>query len=336
MGKYQDVDCPICHKPIENGEPVAVCPECGAPYHKHCIEQTKQCVHQDLHALGKNWEPPKKAQANYVKDEPNRCSRCGALNPAQGLFCEVCGNPLRTTQQPNPNDPARDPKNHYHGNAGVNIGPENPAGRGMQTPPPMMEYNPFTTPFGGVNPDEKIDDVPVRDVAIFVGQNTPYFIPKFKQMSDKTGGMFFNFAAMFFHGFYFLYRKMYLWGLLFLIVMFALSTPSLLMYIDTIRKVLDPNAAAWFNSDQLIVLGNTLSMVSVVVRFVCGILANRLYKNYTMQKIKKIQEEYPDHDAYVAALTKQGSISSKLIVVCVIGYFVLVGASSFLLVMFGL
>ena len=336
MGKYQDVTCPICHKPIENGEPIAICPECGAPYHKACVEETGKCVRDDLHAAGKAWEPPKKEQETYTRtDVPNRCSRCGSLNPPQGLFCEVCGNPLRTVKQ-NPNDPVRNDQASYHGNAGVNIGQNPPGGKGYQTPPPQMAYNPFTTPFGGVNPDENIDEVPVRDVAIFVGQNSSYFIPKFKQFSENKSWFSFNFAAMFFHGFYFLYRKMYLWGVLFLVVMLALDVPNVLTTIDMARQMVDPSAEAWFNSQQLLVIGNTFSMISIFVRFVSGVLANRLYKGYAMGSIQKLKDKNPDHDAYVAALTKHGSVSTKLIMICLGVYLVSMFALSFLIMSVGI
>lgn len=334
MGKYEGVSCPICHQPIENGEPVAICPECGAPYHRACVEKEGTCVYQDLHAAHRMWEAPKKKEETYTNaDAPNRCSRCGSLNPPQGLFCEVCGNPLRPASRQRPEDPVRDGRTTYHGNAGINIGQDAPGGRGYQAPPQQqMAYNPFTTPFGGVNPDDSIGDVPVRDVAIYVGQNSAYFIPKFKQFSDNKSWVSFNFAAMFFHGFYFLYRKMYLWGVLFLLLMLALDAPSILLGIDTARQMLDPNAAAWFNTEQLLAMSNTLSMGTLLVRLAAGLLANRMYMGKALRSIAAIREQHEgDHDAYVAQLTKKGSVSAKLILIFLGVYFLLMFALSFVL-----
>ncbi len=335
MGKYQDINCPICNKPLENGEPIAICPDCGAPYHKSCIEKTGKCIYDDLHAEGKSWQAPKREE-KYDGMVSKRCSRCGSINPGNGLFCEVCGTPLNRpenegAQRPNMNDPRP--------NMGQQQGTQPPFGFPGQAPfganPPgvnQMPYDPYNAPFGGVSPDEKIDGIPVQEWAIFVGQNTPYFIPKFKYLSDNKKVSSFNFAAMFFNCFYFLYRKMTLLGISLLILMLALQIPSLLINIDMIRINFDETAKALFTSDALINVANVFSFIRLAVMFLCGMFANKLYKSHCHDKILKLKEKYPEHTEYVTNLTKNGSVSKKLILILVGIYFVFSVCVSFLMV----
>jgi hypothetical protein len=334
MGKFQDVNCPICNRPLENGEPIVICPECGAPYHKSCVMKQGKCIYDNLHAAHQSWEMPKKSYETYTSsDEENRCSRCGALNPVDGLFCEVCGNPLKSSgQRAGEGSQNHFDGNRYHGNAGYHMGQEMPRGEGFRYPPQQMPYDPFTTPFGGLNPDETIEDISVKDLAIFVGQNTPYFLPKFKQFSDRNVKISFNFSALFFHGFYFIYRKMYLWGILALLFMGIMAIPDTLMAIDLVRSMIDPNAAAWFDSSYLIGVSNVCSMIGIVARLLFGMFANRIYYRYSVDKIKKIQSQSLPHQEYVTALTKQGSVSMKVIVVLMILYLVASFGISFLIV----
>lgn len=307
MGKYQDVNCPICNEPLENGEIVVICPDCGAPYHKHCVEKEGKCIFTELHAEGKSWEAPKKEE-KYAADEPKRCTRCGTLNPMDGLFCEVCGMPLNRPQT---------------GSERPNMGQDRPnMGQNYGRPPfQQMAYDPFSTPFGGVNPDESIDEIPVKDWAIYVGQNTQYFIPKFKLMSEKRKMPFFNMAAMFFNWIYFLYRKMYLWGIILFIVMMMLEVPAVLLQFDAIRETMIPGVTPLFASDALYRIENICMFARMAIMLGCGFFTNHLYKIHCRNKIRQIQAEETEHGRYLERLTKSGSVSRKLILVLVIGYF---------------
>lgn len=329
MGKYQDINCPICDKPLENGEPIAICPDCGAPYHKACIEETKKCIFEDLHAQGKSWEAPKK-ETKQEAPQPKRCPRCGSENPPEGIFCEVCGTMLnsQTNQntaqnyRPNINDPR--PNMGNMGNTGTPpFGFPGQMQGSNQTPGTnQMPFGVFVSPFGGVKPDEKIDDIPVQEWAIFLGQNAHYYIPKFKAFSEKKKSFSFNFSAMFFNGLYFLYRKMNLLGVLILLLTLVLQIPALLVNYDTLRYSLDPSVDPLFTTDTMINIANIFSIIRLVVSILCGLFANRLYKNHCVEKITKIKKEHPDHGEYVQSLAKAGSVSKTVILVLIVAYFV--------------
>ncbi len=311
MGKFKDIDCPICNSALENGEDIVICDICGAPYHRKCIAVDKRCIYADLHRLGESWEMPKPKEEEAQKfagDEPKRCSRCGTINPINGLFCEVCGNTLNSSEA-------------QQQNFNKNMGAQMPGAQPFN-PMASMGLNPFTTPFGGVNPDEIIDDVSVKDLTIFVNQNTPYFIPKFKQHSDNPKSTSFNFAAFIFTGIYFLYRKMYALGILFLALTVITALPAYIIQFDNLQQTMgmqffDINIADWMYTANFI-----FSVLNLLAMFFCGAFANKLYKNHCVKKIKTIEKTYTEHEEYNKQLTKQGSVSKTVIFILLGLYFV--------------
>lgn len=309
MGKYRDVDCPICKKPLENGETIVICPECGTPYHKNCVDTVGKCVRDDLHAAGKSWEPPNREQ-QYAADEEKRCSRCGTMNPAGGLFCIVCGNQLGKRE--NQEEVSHQPN--------MNMAPK---------PPFQMPYDPYNTPFGGVGPDESIEEIPVRDWAIFVGQNTAYFIPKFKEYAEHAKRTSFNFAAMLLGGIYFLYRKMFLWGALLLLLRIVITIPALLLQFDILREAM--GGAAIYTSETMVLLNNICFFINLVLMGLCGTFSNRLYMLHCKRKIQNLQQHKEDDPAYRLKLTETGSVSRTVIVIVIAAYFVLSMGLSLLL-----
>lgn len=135
------------------------------------------------------------------------CPACGAGNPPTGLFCQVCGAPLHRgaqgqSQQGQPFSPF--------------------GGQPYAAAPPAQ--NPYSAAFGGLNPSEEIDGVSARDLALYVGENSGYFLPRFKQISQGKP-VSFNFCALFFNFFYFFYRKMYSVGLILLGITLARADP---------------------------------------------------------------------------------------------------------------
>ena len=63
MLDYTGVKCPVCGVPFQPEDDIVVCPECGAPYHRACYQKEGKCVFDDLHAQGKEWQPPEPPKA---------------------------------------------------------------------------------------------------------------------------------------------------------------------------------------------------------------------------------------------------------------------------------
>lgn len=318
--RYDSVNCPICDKPLSGGD-VVVCPECGAPYHKECYLKQGHCIFTELHEKQEYWKPPI-AEINEPEqshDEALKCSRCGTVNPPNGIFCQVCGNQLGELNRDNAGNEINSP-NTAQGGFGPFGGPG-----GMM--PPGIPLNPYGSPFGGVAPDEEIDGLPAKDVAIFVNRNTHYFLPKFKEQVT-TKRKIINWPAFIFVGFYYLYRKMYALGLMLVALEMVLSIPSLIITWETLQTAgttmtSQPNAA-------LYMAANICSLLMLVSRLVFGLFANSLYKKHVYKKIHSIKATVTDHDEYLGTLAKKGSVAVKLIFGIVGAYFIISMASFYI------
>lgn len=326
MANYEGENCSKCGKPFEAGDDIVVCPDCGAPYHRTCSKELTQCVYFAKHETGEAYKSKEQRDRERMEAEARkvdgrgelRCSRCGTMNAPDGLFCEVCGTPLKKQIDQQQRDAAGQESNEPGGFYGPGMG-----GIPFHTIP----YNPETTPFGGLNPDEEIDGIPVKDLAIFLGQNSHYFLPRFKQMKEKNSNTW-NWAAMFLTHYYLLFRKVTWLGILMFLVSLLLSVPSLMADYDTLLHLDSPNAAATFDEDTLFLMASVFSLLSIAIRVFLGTFANRIYMNQVFRKIRKLREEYGDSPEYHSMLVKNGSVSigwaTAVIVFTVVLFFITV------------
>lgn len=307
MGRYSNIDCPICDKPLDDETPVVVCPTCGAPYHLECYKKVGECKFNELHELGEDWKEPVKAMPDSpLSDEEQkydgqaflRCSRCGTVNPTSGIFCQVCGNQLANNNQPNTDNPSPFTQ------------------QGQQTKPfNNMPFNPFVSPYGGVSPDEEIEGVKPKDIAIFVGKNTEYYLPKFKLLAKtKNRARTLNWGAFFFTGFYFIFRKMYLKGIAILLLNAVLSIPSTIVAIAQLTA--STSMTSEIELTQTVLVLNMISKILIfALRAGCGFFANTFYKHHTFKKIAQIKEQTKEqtNEVYLSLLAKKGSVAMKLL-----------------------
>ncbi len=312
MFKYKGVHCPYCNKEFTESDQIVICPECGAPYHKECVNESGGCILTSLHEKGEQWQPPKvqSDEEKYDGNASKRCSRCGTINSPDKLFCEVCGNDLNK-QEPGETPPS---------SSGAN---QNPYGSYQQAPPNFMAYNPYTTPFGGVGPDEEIDGLPVKDLTLYVRDNTPYFIPRFKTFAKVGKGSGWNWCAFFFDFYYFIYRKMWGMAILAFVVSTVLSIPSLIYTFQMMQAMTtgleampDLPASFWLASQ-------VCSMLSWVVKGLFGGFANRLYAQQTFKRVHKLKKQHGDAPDYSTILSAKGGTSKVGLILCIVIPFVL-------------
>ena len=183
MSDFTGFKCPVCEKKFTAGEDIVVCPVCGAPYHRDCYRDTGHCLFEEKHAEGIPWNAETAQHAEeqrYDGSAALRCPKCGTVNPPDGLFCQICGYRL------------------HDGESGEPPG---------EIPNPISP-NAYTTPYGGVSPDEELGGVSARELALYVGENSFYFIPHFKAISQGARTAGWNWPAFLFRGFYYLYRKL--------------------------------------------------------------------------------------------------------------------------------
>ena len=299
---YHNQKCPVCEKPLKEGEDIVVCPECGAPYHRECYKELGKCAFEHLHANGETWAPEEEEGAadteNTAEEAANGgliCPRCGEENEEDDRNCRTCGFPLHF-QRPMGNMPPRQDPNGQFGPGAV----------------------PFS-PFMGTNtvePDEEIDGIKAQDYANFVGRSAHYFLPRFKELS-KTKARVLNWSAFFFQGGYFLYRKMYGIGILMFLAQLLLAVPQAIVTFQTLTMpTLMQNSASLQTFSNISMICEVLLLV---LRFICGFFANTLYKAHCEKKINKIKEKAKGED-YEETLKKKGGVATKLMTVLLIGY----------------
>lgn len=307
MNRYAGAKCPHCGKTFTEDDTVAVCPECGAPYHRSCFEEMGGvCRFVDKHAEGFNWNEEEKkereAEQKRYEGPGTRCSRCGTQNDSQNLFCSVCGTLLHRpegTDQPGEGEPQQN-GNPYMGGAG---------------PFRTMGYNPYTTPYGGLSPDEEIDGIPVKELAIYLGENSHYYLPRFKDL--KTNGRnVINWSGFLLEFLFLVYRKMYLAAVLVFLI------PNLIGAVLLLAVTGGDIAGLTVESYQMFSM--LTYAVSIAVRFFVGISFNRLYMNHCFKKIRALRSRQSDQTAYYESLAKSGSVSRAAVaIVCGIYIFLM-------------
>lgn len=258
MIDYTGIKCPVCDVPFQATDDIVVCPECGAPYHRACYRKEGQCIFQENHALGKDWQPPAPPTPPNpsVEIKDRECPQCGILNAHSALFCNHCGASLLGEPQKYQNDPNRSDAAVHRGDGVPPPGPPPfrgfppngnpqggfPPGGNSQGgfPPPPFGSTPFAgfDPMAGVSPTEPLEDnVTFGDASKLVRQNTAYYMAVFSHIK-RTRKNKFNLSAFLFSGAWMLYRKQYKMGAIITSIMFGLYLAYLMVTMFVSSPVL--------------------------------------------------------------------------------------------------
>lgn len=211
--RYKDVQCVCCGNKFTDSDDVAVCPECGSPHHKSCYNENGRCFNSEKHKDGFVWEFPeelkpkitikKRHQGPEVLDYKFKngesaviCPYCKTPNYGNDALCIKCRKPLMTEEESK-----KSAKNFKDDDERVSY------------------YNRF----GGLKPDILIEGVPAEDISEYIKFNSGSYVRKFVGM-ERFGRKFsVSVAAFFFGPVWFLYRKMYKYGLLYLLILLLLA-----------------------------------------------------------------------------------------------------------------
>lgn len=347
MKNYAGNECPICKVKLEKIDDIVICPDCGAPYHRECIKNVGHCILEDLHASGKSWESEEDKLKGFVDglretegQRWNTCPRCGTTNEMGMTVCKICGSEMEppieqfeqfaqnATVPPQGNPNNIPPNNMEHPNMGApNMGRPNNQGPVRD----YMPYNPFTTPFGGLDPDDTIDEVAVKDLAVFIGKNSDQYLLKFKMMGKNA--MALNLSAFFLNGVFFLYRKMYAIGALILLSFIVFAIPEMLITFVRFVEVLVPGKDIGINIEKLIPIASIFSFLRLGLMFFSGMMANKIYKTHCINSVKSIRSKKMPDNEYYAQLNKKGTVNQTLIIIlaiaCLIGSFIVAALVAF-------
>jgi len=319
MAGYIGVKCPVCKGKFAVSDDIVVCPVCGAPHHRHCYNEKGECVFAAEHLSGKEWHAPAEERPPQAEEgETKQCPACGASNPEQSVYCQVCGRQMFGAQGQQ-NQQAGNPFQGY----------------GF----PGFGFDAERILYGGLSPEDTIGEESVRDMAGYIGPNAAYFLPRFKLLSAGASRAPLNICALLLSYFYFFYRKMYRVGALLLLVSILtllsymlylremmpelIKTPEFVPFMSFVRENNIP-----FNlpSDQVdYVMANlyarifqVMRVVNISVRVFFGLLANKLYYRRTVAVIPRLRSETSgmERACYDTALARSGGVSGIAVLVC--------------------
>lgn len=352
--KYLGQACVICNQAFKESDDIVVCPECGSPHHRACYEQLGHCQNEELHGTGKEWTSPsqwaEKNEGVFDGDAPMRCPRCSTLCEPGTLFCPVCGSSLNMRgKAPQTMDfdefmrgleNTKSPEDQLHSHPNYDQrysshGEDPSASRNNQTNTswgsvpniPPVQLNPYTTPYGGVSPDEEIDGIAAKDMVVYVGSNSHFYLPRFKRISEKRQSFQWNWAAFFFHFVYYFYRKMYLVGAIFFVAYLLSELPLFILLPDYIEffyqqmttgSVLAaiPERVQWYLNYSTI-----SNFILLLLATVSASLANYLYFKKAQKDIRNIKQENEspsnhtekavDSPEYLGSLARKGRVNMR-------------------------
>ena len=279
--------CPVCGAYIFDNDDLVFCPECGAPHHRDCYEALGHCAYKDKHGTDEGYKPVAKVEekqepsVQYKAEPPKkRCRFCGEELSLNETVCHNCGRPQAAQQ------------------FGANI---------------------YVDPMGGVLPNEDIDGVLAEDVRRFVAVNTQRYLPRFKAMSQGKKSSW-NWAAFLIPNVWFFYRKMYLSGVLFslLLITASLFLLPLASVISTFPQEATVSTIVLLqylmqNISSIgimpLALGALAGVLELVVRIVAGFTGDKIYKKTVVSGVKKVKESDLEIEPVELALARKGGIN---------------------------
>ena len=292
MNKYSGKICPYCKTPFTNLDEIVVCSVCDMPHHKDCWVDNQGCTtfgcngtitspsqepvgtvaeQIDLTGLFATNDTP-----NYNTSRPIFCPRCGAENLSSSIYCCRCGAAI--SSQGNKSFV----ENTYGSWQSNNPYSYVQQGYYPRTNDHVFSISAQTSVFNNNDWEE--------NMSILVGKNTEFYLPAFrkiKQQNKKTG---WNWCAFLFSPCWFMYRKMYGYGI-------ATLGAALLQYL----------------------IGGSISSLLLLGGYITiGIFGNSIYMDYLEKKLGQISMLHGQYKSDFAQ--KNGGTSIAAMIFSILGY----------------
>ena len=263
---YEGLTCPVCQKRFEVGEDIVACPHCGLPHHRACWQINNRCQQEEQHGTDQQWSREKAVAAatkGYIPPDglPKNDRICPHCFTKNAEFAEFCTH------------------------CGHSLG---------STEWHSAEaYIPFTPPVSSPV------DVEEQALSAYVGVNTQYYIPRFRNIREgRSGGW--NWAGFLLGPLWLFYRKQYaLGGVLFLFqTILDIATMWLMHPINMASTEAEfLSAMEQLTHNPMTIPAACLSLLLMIVSFLLGAKGNQLYMYHCTRKIHKARQETPDLSA---------------------------------------
>ncbi len=281
--------CPVCSKLFKDDDDIVYCPVCGTPCHRDCYNKIGACPNANRHKDGfiysRDNVEESVAETKDDDDEivieqtdTDHCEKCGSKIQKGAMFCTNCG--ARQTH---------------------NMTKKNSVDPRVFVPAPDIKYE---------RSNEKIDDVPLADVACVVGKNADKYIPKFIR-NRKIG---WNWSAFLFGSYYFYYRKMTIWGVLVMALNLIAEMVTLTFFsapISALTELLSTVSSSQdlmniYSTDEFMNIANELAPayiiiigIMLIIHIFIAIFADYIYKRKVVNIIKKTDTQLDDGNTFV-------------------------------------
>lgn len=346
--KYNGSICPGCNQTFGDTDDIVVCPDCGTPQHRACYEKENRCVNHEKHQKDFSWQGKVNNEPSLPteKAETAACPNCGYENPVGSTHCRNCGmkftllgmnvvDAIHMEEKRNSNTNDAIPSYKAPFTLGEGEGFDGNTPEPNQATPEQIESmltdvlsgnagqdSDGKINLGGPFPlDDEISAVRTNTIGNFIGTNALSYISKFKRMQSGKK-LSFNFAAFFFAPYWFFFRKLYKSGIIFMTLFLAISILSVptamdaMEYLNGIAATL--TATPEISEAQIMELyGEMMTQLTpmfaftfagIVIRFICGFIANPIYKKYVIENAGKA-ERMPDRNSAMGYMVKYGGAS---------------------------
>lgn len=306
MGRHTGHTCFICGQVFTDQDDVVVCADCGTPYHRNCWKSVGSCANTTLHANGGTWQAPEvdlppteeakqsatteRAQNTDHADNVWVCKNCGAKNAKGETHCANCGSFNKGLIKDYFTD-----ENFGKSDSNKDFAPEAEE-----------------VAYCGLEPEEDLGEMTVREVAQCVGKNRFYYLARFRKIFKTGRQLQINVLAIIFPYIYFAYRKMYIPAIVTMGVLLMLSLPQMVCNLQqelpTIISSFDTDTSPYYEMGKLYVpllqsiqdyldahevLLSNLSLIFTyigwVFHLIIGLFANFLYYRHIQKKVKEVR-----------------------------------------------
>ncbi|MGN1402692.1 MAG: RING finger protein [Ruminococcus sp.] len=315
--------CFGCGKKLQDNDDVVVCPECGTPYHRECWAKNNKCINIELHQSGATWQSERKKEE---EQKPERiCPNCGTANEQTAQRCQNCGASME--------EPPQLPS--WEKQTGEEVPPQKMTLRERWER--AAEEEGLYDLCCGMNQEDVIGGEQLRDVADFVGNNTLYYLPKFRRFHEGHR-LSLNFPCLIFPQFYFANRKMWLFSMILIAVLTLLHLPQMAMMlqtalpdmIQTMKSSEGSMLAEMYPNMQQVMQGMLerlencetfvynaaviCNYLEVGMTIVLGLFGNWLYYRFVLRQVHQIAQEDLSREMRRHRLRSQGGTNGWLIV----------------------